>query len=291
MKKNTQWFSIIIAIGLVLFISLSSYVILDTIIPFSKNTKGIEQSTSAYYFAWGAVEQALYFVSQRPKSNLTTESGSTLSSTSTGMSFQTFSSGVLIPSFGKGNSEYNRDYNQISLSEPIQMEVGDNVISNWNTVIFDFKIPAFTWGTLTLVWGASTPIINWTLVGENESLVADGTFVNATQITQSSSTWKAFWQSGRKLDGSTQLFQSFYSAHCGTWKSCILKMSVVNSLALATGQKIPYIEYKINFNGVSVPERYTRIEASGKSYGFKKTIEVQVPQQTINQAFDFTVFQ
>jgi hypothetical protein len=33
------------------------------------------------------------------------------------------------------------------------------------------------------------------------------------------------------------------------------------------------------------------IEASGKAYGFKKDLEVQVPQQTVNQAFDFTVFQ
>jgi hypothetical protein len=68
-------------------------------------------------------------------------------------------------------------------------------------------------------------------------------------------------------------------------------MSVVNNLSLSTWKKIPYIEYKINFNSVSVPERYTRIEASGQSYGFRKKIEVQIPQQTLNQAFDFTVFQ
>jgi hypothetical protein len=57
---------------LVLFISLSSYVILDTIVPFSKNTKGMEQSTSAYYLAGAGIEKALFHVAKRP--SLTTES-------------------------------------------------------------------------------------------------------------------------------------------------------------------------------------------------------------------------
>jgi hypothetical protein len=79
----------------VLFISLSSYVILDTIVPFSKNTKGMEQSTSAYYLAGAGIEKALFHVAKR--SSLTTESGSSMPTSSTGFAFQTASSGTIIP--------------------------------------------------------------------------------------------------------------------------------------------------------------------------------------------------
>jgi hypothetical protein len=87
---------------------------------------------------------------------------------------------------------------------------------------------------LSLAGNASTPIINWTLAGETESLVADGTFINAAQITHSPSTWSPFSKTGLKLDGSSQPFQNFYTANCGATKSCILKMSVVNNLSLST---------------------------------------------------------
>jgi hypothetical protein len=55
---------------------------------------------------------------------------------------------------------------------------------------------------------------------------------------------------------------------------------------------IPYLEYKIKLNDTyKIPLRYSRIKSYGKSYGFQKHLEVKVPQQTTNEAFDFTVFQ
>ena len=69
-------------------------------------------------------------------------------------------------------------------------------------------------------------------------------------------------------------------------------MSVINDLVLSSSAaKIPYLEYQITTFPSSVPDRYTRIESYGKSYGFQKKLDVRVPQQTVNQAFDFTVFQ
>jgi hypothetical protein len=291
MKKNTQWFSIIIAIWLVLFISLSSYVILDTIVPFSKNTKWMEQSTSAYYLAGAWIEKALFHVAKR--GDLTTDGILLMSPTSTWFSFNTFSIGTNIPEPWYWNSEYNADYNQISLVEQLQLEVWNNMVTDWSMVDFYFKVPAFTGWTLTLSWWSS-PIINWILSNEDDSLIATWSYLQASQISNSSntaSTWKINSKDGLTLWWATQTFSSFYTTNCQT-KSCILKMSIVNDLVLSTwNTKIPYLEYRINFGGQNVPQRYTLIQASWKAYGFKKDLEVQVPQQTVNQAFDFTVFQ
>jgi hypothetical protein len=43
--------------------SLLALFILEYIVPFSKNTKSIEQSVVAYYLADSGIEDALYFMS------------------------------------------------------------------------------------------------------------------------------------------------------------------------------------------------------------------------------------
>jgi hypothetical protein len=74
-------------------------------------------------------------------------------------------------------------------------------------------------------------------------------------------------------------------------ENCILKLSVVNKLETIAGTSVPYIEWYIDFGSKKVPLRNARIETQGKTYGFRKDLEVSVPQQTISEAFDFTVFQ
>ncbi len=287
MKKNTQWFSIIIAIWLVLFISLSSYVILDTIVPFSKNTKGMEQSTSAYYLAGAGIEKALFHVAKRP--NLILDQTYVMSPTSTWYSYNTNSVGTQIPEPWYWNSEYNPDYNQISLVEQLQLEVWNNMITDWSIVDFYFKVPAFTGWTLTLS-GWSTPIINWMISSDVDTLIASGSTVPASLVwTNPRQAYNQMWIT---LWGVSQNFQTFYGNNCtGTNSWCVLKLSILNDLVLTNWNKIPYLEYRIDFGGQNVPQRYTLIQASWKAYGFKKDLEVQVPQQTVNQAFDFTVFQ
>ena len=64
MKKNKEWFGIIIAILIVILISLLAISILDYIVPFSRNTKGIEHSVWAYYQANSGIEEALFHMSE-----------------------------------------------------------------------------------------------------------------------------------------------------------------------------------------------------------------------------------
>lgn len=286
MKKNNGWFSIVIWMALMILIVLSAYVILAYIIPFMKSVKGVENTSGAYYQAYGGIEEALYFTKHR--ATLTSETGGVMPSDAIGYAFQTFSSGTSIPQAWYGNSEYSSGHNIISQTEPIQLEIGNGFII-WN-ISFDFQVPAFTGGLLSLS-GANTPMINWILASENDTLYASGTWVTTNDInTSTSNAWQINDKSGITLLWGQQDFQTFYTNNCWSNSGCILKMSVINDLFLTSGAKIPYLEYQITFSS-SVPDRYTRIESYGKSYGFQKKLDVRVPQQTVNQAFDFTVFQ
>lgn len=297
MKKNTSWFSIIIGMSLVLVLSITAYVLLSHIIPFSKNVKGIENASNAYYTSYAWIEQALYHVKKRL--SITTETGSSLPTTATGFAYQTYSSWLTIPSPWKGNSEYSTGYNVISMTDPIQLEVGRDStwISslNWSGVNFIFKVPSIRdTTTLSLSWD-TLPIINWMLSTSEDTLYASGTYIIADDINNSNgaSPWNIDSQDGFTLTGSIYSFQDFFDDNCnGIGSGCVLKLSVVNPLLLNDAHQtpIPYLEYKITFP-YNFPDRYTVIESTGKSYGFQKNLEVQVPQQTVNQALDFTVFQ
>lgn len=274
---------------IMILITLSAYVILAYILPFMKSIRGVENTSGAYYQAYSGIEQALYHTKTR--ATLTTETGSVMNDESVAYSFQTFSSGTTIPEVWYGNSEYSTGHNIISQTEPIQLEIGNAYITNWTNVNFNFKIPAFTGGALTLS-GSDTPIINWMLSSDTDTLYATGSWITATDIN-SWNWWPINDKNGFILSWSGKTFSDFYAENCndsGSW--CTLKMSVINDLVLyPSGTKIPYLEYQINFWNNNLPDRYTRVEAYGKSYGFQKKLDVRVPQQTVNQAFDFTVFQ
>jgi Tfp pilus assembly protein PilX len=63
MKKTKKALSLVIAISITLIMGLLALYILEYIIPFSRNTKNIEHSVSAYYMADSAIEDALYSMS------------------------------------------------------------------------------------------------------------------------------------------------------------------------------------------------------------------------------------
>ena len=78
MNKNKKAFSLILAMWLVLITSLLAYTLLEYMIPFWKNVKGIENSTKAYYQANNWIERGLYHFSTR--TNLRSETSKSYSS-------------------------------------------------------------------------------------------------------------------------------------------------------------------------------------------------------------------
>lgn len=299
MKTNKSWFSILIWMWLVILITLSAYVILAYIIPFSKNIKWIENASNAYYVAYSWIEKALYHIKTRISIN--SDTWITIPATAIWFNYVTSSSWITIPLSWEWNSEYNSDYNIISPTEPLQLEVWKWYLTNpWSWVQFYFRVPDLDRNWVpddeTLVW--TLPIINWMLSSQNDSLIASWSYIDITNwIKKSNCSWTCDWKIDGKLwsilSWSTMNFdQTYYNNNCWVGSWCILKLSIINTLKLSPNLAlVPYLEYKITWLSTNFPDRYTKIKSSWKSYWFQKNLEIKIPQQTVNQALDFTVFQ
>lgn len=306
MKKNNKWLSLVVAIWLTLVMSLLAIYILEYIIPFWKNTKNIEQSVWAYYQADSWIEKALYKIIW---ASLWDEVSEDNISSTWGYSIKSTSSWKTLPPIWKWNSDFDKNFNKLRVWEPIQIEIWYGKV-NTNNLKFYFRVPdldednnyneTLSWGTL---W-----IINWQLVWEDDILNSDWTQLIANDINWVLKSWETifkWWPSYLKyskwlnLNGSWSVFKDFYNwnwtylgnPQCGSWSWCILKMSIVNNLELDDWISVPYLEWKIEKYWALIPLRYRIIETTWKTYWFQKSLEVKVPQQTINEAFDFTVFQ
>jgi len=300
MKKNKSAFSIVIAIGLVLVMSLLVLYILEYMIPYSKNVKWIENSSNAFYQAENSIEDALKKFKDRWESSFTDFSKPS-SSVPIYYSYNTTSSGTEIPYAWDWNSEFDTTFNKISQWDPIQLKVWNWITNLWN-IKFTFKIPEIEWQTYSLTWW-KLPIINWQLTTKNnKTLNSSWSYILANDIDSSwlngiIFNWSmendnnikfADWQ---LLDWTGSWMVDFYINNCWNNSLCTLKMSIINKLESTTWINIPYLEYKIKLNNSNIPLRFSRIKSDWKSYGFQKHLEVKIPQQTTNEAFDFTVFQ
>lgn len=300
---NKKWFSIIIWMWIVIVATLSAYFILSFALPFAKNIKWIENSSASYYHAYGWIEDSMYFINKE-RSSLTQEKVQT-NTTSSWYSYTTMSSWSMIPLAWYWNSDFDTDYNIININDPIQLDVWYMTNDEWSNAKFYFKVPDMWQSINTLSWWTN-PIINWSLSSENDTLISTWTYITADFIN--SNTYPSYWTIWTKIWESIfwtwwtfkdfynwEWIFSMYTNNCKT-NSCILKMSVVNNLYLddSKNTKLPYLEYKIDFWSLTWNKpalRYTTINSIWKSYWFRKDLEIKVPQQTINQAFDFTVFQ
>jgi len=299
MKKNKSAFSIVIAIGLVLVMSLLVLYILEYMIPYSKNVKWIENSSNAFYQAENSIEDALKKFKDRWDSNFNDYSKDFSMTESIDYKFDTTSSGTEIPYNWEGNSEFDTTFNKISQWDPIQLKIWNWIINLWD-LYFSFKTPEIEWKIYTLSWW-NLPIINWQLTTENfKTLNSSWSYILANDIdiiNKNIFNWTiannenikfSNWQ---LLDQTWSWMVDFYTNNCDWTNSwCTLKMSIINKLESTTWVNIPYLEYKITHNS-NFPLRFSRIKSDWKSYGFQKHLEVKIPQQTTNEAFDFTVFQ
>lgn len=306
-NSNKKALSIILAIILTIIMSLIAIYLIDYIIPFSKNVKWIENVSKAYYQAEKWVEESLFYV----KENFWSDFTKNFTPSSVDYAIKIIALGTRVPLVWQWNSEFSNNYNRIRIGEPIQLEIWDDKFDG-NNAQFTFKIPDISssinsWSTL--IWW-NTEAINWQLISSDWILYASWSQILADDITNknlvnkilfnwsnSNSTWVSFnkWMD---RDWGSDTFTNFYNNHCWSWRKCILKMSLLSDLKVDNPSwwndiLLPYLDWKIDLNNWSnkIPLRYTQIHTEWKSYWFKKTLDAKVPQQTINEAFDFTVFQ
>lgn len=274
--------------SLTVAMTLLAYFFLSYILPFARDIKWIENTSSSYYEAYSWIEDAMYFIKTR--TDLTQEY-STTSSASAWYSFSTTSSWNIIPTPSKWNSEYDSNFDRISYNEPLQLEVWKLWSISWSNVRFYFKVPSIS-SNKTLSWW-TTPVINWILSSATNSLISTWSYITANDINTNNWTIAFTFDTKvwAKLDNTAQTFQWFYTDNC-TWSKCSLKISIISDLTLSTvWTLLPYLEYKIDFGSTMAPLRYTKIDSKWQSYWFSRDLDVSVSQQTVNQAFDFAVFQ
>lgn len=252
----------------------------------------MENWTKAYYEASKAIEDVLFDMRDK---DAYYESSKDMPATSTWYSFSLIATWTTIPTLWNWNSEYDSNYNKIALSSPVQLLLKN--ISNWNNVKFYFKVPHFDDSSINPIefsWWTS-PIINWQLSSDTSTLNASWSYIVNDDINNSKdntvSILDIYSRDWFTLSWTVENFENFWDNNNCSVSWCTLKLSVVNELKTDDGKKIPYLEYKIDFDWVPVANYYAKIITSWKSTWYKKSLELDIPQQTTIEAFDFTVFQ
>lgn len=292
MKKNQSWSALLIGIFVTMIIVVIAVYLLEKIVPFSRDIKGVENGNISYYRANTALNEALLSMSG---SNPGYETGSSASLyiTGSGIIYKVTANGTILPQPGLWNSEYDKDWAILAPGKPIQLVLKSNSSINWTTgTYFTFRLPNLdkNSGTSETLSGWSVmPIINWLLSASGETLLSSGSQIMANEINNTSIIFSN--RQWLTLSGSNSTFSSFYWGNCWGANICTLKLSLINPLLLSDKKTVaPYLEYQARFN-IPVPLQTAVIEAQGYAGGFRKDITRFIQQMTTNEALDFTVFQ
>lgn len=165
----------------VIIIFIAIY-LLDKIIPFSRDIKGVENGNIAYYQANTALNEALLSMSGGDPSY---ETGSSSVANGSGMIYKVTATGSVLPKPGQGNSEYDENWSILAPGKPIQLVLKSSAI-NWGAVgtYFIFRMPNLD-GTIAseaLTGGTTRPIVNWSLSASGDTLQASGSQIMTNQI-------------------------------------------------------------------------------------------------------------
>ncbi len=301
MLSEKKGSAVLIALVILTLLMVMSIVFFEKLYRFSQASEWIENSNVAYYTALGTVEEVLYtgWVNKYTPWNIRDLSRGTSSSTGTKITVSTGSNTV--PATWKGNSEYDttKNYNIISLWEPIQLVIPNAV--DWDTVNFEFRVPTVWWNTSTGVATAysNTWFIIWTLASSGTSLFASGetNILKWSDINSPNKTLSAYqWTSN---SWSVVQFKTFYTdanylwlggVNCTSFQ-CTLKLSLIRPVPLTDGRIMNFLEYKITGFPSAIPSQYMTIHSEWYAYGFLRSRDIQFPQITTNTALDFAVLQ
>lgn len=332
MKKNKKAMSLIIVMWILLVTWLLALTLLELIIPFSRSVVWMENSSRAYYLANSWIEEWLYrlkidenlgnwkvfiprdFNSLNPDTWINT-SWILLNTFNWNISWSIFdltNKSNIEPIVSKWNSEFDKNFNKISVWEPIQMDVTWLDLSSFEII---FKIPIIDNKKYKLKPNLNRDkdiYINWQLSGKdwfinwvserwtrsfwrftrsNTDFLFDSSFLNSwTWILLRNLSWE-------DKDKNIRNLETYKNTIC-PWinEKCILKFSIVNDLKALeewTSREItlPYLEWQIKSQRSQFKLRYADLKADWKSYWYLRSLELKVPQTTVNEAFDFAVFQ
>lgn len=299
--RNKKWSALLIALWVLTLLTMISTVFFEKLYRFAQTSEGIENSNVAYYKALGIIEEVLYtwWVNKYTPWNI--QNISLGSFTNSGSRLTAFTGATTVPDSGKWNSPYNTDYNTISLGEPVQLVIPENI--NWDNIYFEFKVPIIP-GTTSSSTGIDSTLSNswlilWTIASSWASLFASGetNIFKGSEINITNNVISN--RIGTSNSGSTIAFKSFYvsplylgtnGANCFNFQ-CTLKLSLIQPILLTDWRVITFLDYRISGFPSSIPSQYMDIHAEWFAYWFLRSKDVKFPQITTNTALDFAVLQ
>lgn len=285
-------------------LTIVTTVFLERVMGFGKSTEGIEASNYAYYQSVWLIEEQLMdpLVTKKTPWNITSSGTALNPYHGTGRILTVSTGAAVVPVSGKGNSPFSSDYNLISLGEPVQLVIPQNI--DWNNVRFTFRVPQIGGaGTGVDASMNSSWVVLWTFWYSGASLFASG----ETEIFQWSDIniddfdqfYTFYWITN---SGSSMTINSFYNDNTNNYLglngtkcanyACTLKLSMIRQVRTSDGRSLPFLEYKVEFpSWTSVPSQFMTLTSQAKAYGFLRTREVKIPQITTNTALDFAILQ
>lgn len=281
---NNTWFSIVLAMWIVLLLSLIWLYLMEYMIPFSRNVKGIENASQAYYESYAGVEENLFNVYD---GNMW-ENHSKLFWAVQDYQYTFLWNGTVIPTPWQGNSQ-DTNYSRISQSEPISLEIwGSSFGTAGSYIRLQLKVPNGGFFDTPL----NDDIILVQLASENGSLSsAPWELIQESDVDDTE--FNLLLEDGVTLAGDPRTFREYYNdlGCSGTSARCVMKISVIGPLISNSWDAIiPYLEYRIESSD-SIPLPNPLMTSQGKSFWFTKNLEVFIPQRFTSSAFDFTVLQ
>ncbi|MBC7498249.1 hypothetical protein H7170_01250 [Candidatus Gracilibacteria bacterium] len=295
--------ALLVGLIIVVLLTILTTSFLEKILGLGRTSGAIGNSAQAYTLATGLVEEQLM------QSNMTRQAPWNIQTrvdtgVFTGRTLSAYTGGNLIPEqgvgglVGKGNSEFDKNWNTIALGEPVQIVIPENV--SWGSVSFRFRVANIP-GSSNTGSASNSGIILWTFGSSGASLYASGEMevFRGSDITGSNRSIAGF--NGITSTGSSFTFNGFYAdlvsglgtsgAKCNGFQ-CTLKLSMIRPFLTLGGQSFSFLEYQIEFPlGTRVPSQYMVVDSTSSIYGYIRSRQVRIPQITSNTATDFAVLQ
>lgn len=141
--KNPPGSALMVTMALMGILSLMMILLLEKIIPTSQATRGIENSTVALYHSASSIEKAFASMNYKLPGRAAGTGTLTLSSTQEEGKYSILQQSTIIPVPGKGNSEYDANWNKIYSGNPVQLKIDQSFITGGGLggLVFDMRMP------------------------------------------------------------------------------------------------------------------------------------------------------
>ncbi len=142
-SKNSPGSALMVTMALMGVLSLMMILLLEKIIPTSQATRGIENSTTALYHSASSIEKAFASMNYKLPGKAAGSGTLTLASTQEEGKYSILQQSTIIPIPGKGNSEYDANWNKIYSGNPVQLRIDQSFITNGGLsgLVFDMRMP------------------------------------------------------------------------------------------------------------------------------------------------------